>query len=107
MPGPKLKFTYEFGEREAYEAESRGFLAYAVVEMPSGAVIPVVFWDVVRLQQDLEEEIASGKPFIAQPGMIVLESVTLAQMERAVQALFAEGFFDSFAVPTPQRDDDQ
>lgn len=91
-----LKFTYPFGEREAYEAEARGFLAYAVVETPSGQVIPVTFWDVVRLRQDLEEETAAGKPFLAQPGMIVLESVTLPNMQRAVEELFAEGFFDSF-----------
>lgn len=98
---PKLTFAHPFDEREAYEAEARGFLAYAAVQMPSGAVIPIVFWDAVRLQQDLEEEVASGRPFIAEPGMIVLESVTLSNMEQAVRKLFEQGFFDCFQPQSP------
>ena len=95
---PKLTFTHPFGDREAYEAEARGYLGYAVVELSTGGRIPVVFYDPVRLQQDFEEEVSTGTPFLAEPGMIVVESVTLANMENAVQGLFKSRFFDSFAA---------
>ena len=95
---PKLTFALPFGDREAYEAEARGYLNYAVVEVPTGKRIPVVFYDPIRLQQDLEEEISAGTPFLAEPGIIVVENVTLDNMERAVQGLFKSGFFDSFAA---------
>jgi hypothetical protein len=98
---PKLVFAHPFDERAAYEAEARGFLSYAAVQLPSGAVVPVVFWDAVRLQQDLEEEIASGRPFVAEPGMVVLKSVTLPNMEQAIQKLFEQGFFDAFKPQSP------
>lgn len=93
---PKLVFAVEFGEREAFEAEARGFLAYASVQLPSGHMLPVVFWDTARLQQDLEEQAAAGKPFVAEPAMIVLTSLRLENMEQAVRCLFEQGFFDAF-----------
>ena len=34
------------------------------------------------------------RPFIAEQGMIVLESVTLQNMELAVRLLFEQGYFD-------------
>jgi hypothetical protein len=92
----KLIFSVPFGEREAFEAEARGHLAYASVKLPSGALIPVMFWDAVRLAQDLETEAEQGRSFIAEPGMIVLTSVTLENMEQAVRRLYAEWFFDTF-----------
>ncbi len=92
---PKLVFTHPFGEREAYEAEARGYLGYAAVEL-NGCRIPVVFYDPVRLQQDLEEEAVSGNAFIAEPGMIVVTAVTKENMESAVTKLFKEGYFNSF-----------
>lgn len=93
---PKLTFKYPFGDREAYEAEARGYLGYAVVELEDSSKIPVVFYDPIRLQQDLLEEAALGNPFIAEPGMIVIESITIANMEYAIKKLFMQGFFESF-----------
>lgn len=93
---PKLVFTHPFDEREAFEAEARGYLGHVIVELADGARIPVVFYEPVRLGQDLEEEAKFGNPFIAEPGMIVVEAITLDNMEEAVGKLFQEGFFDSF-----------
>ena len=36
-----------------------------------------MFYDPVRLQQDLEEEVKAGRPLIAEPGMIVIPEITL------------------------------
>jgi hypothetical protein len=60
---------------------------------------PVFFYDTVRLSQDLEEETKSGRPFIAEKGMIVVNDVTLANMMGAIRWLAKHGFFDSGACP--------
>ncbi len=93
---PRLVFKYPFDEAAAYDAEARGYLAYASVELSDGRRYPVVFYDPVRLQQDLEVEADEGRAFIAEPGMIVVPEVTLARMQDAVERLFQAGFFDPF-----------
>ena len=93
---PRLIFIHEFGEREAYEAQARGYLGHVVVELATGQKVPVVFWDAVRLRQDLQEETRHGNPFIAEAGMIVLDHVTPPNMETAVRKLAKAGFFESF-----------
>lgn len=92
----RLTFTYTFGEREAFEAEARGYCGYAVAELADGAAIPVVFYDAVRLRQDLETMTEHGRPFIAEPCLIVVASVTLENMELAIERLAEEGFFEPF-----------
>ena len=92
---PRLVFKYPFDEAAAYDAEARGYLAYAVVELNNGTRYPVVFYDPVRLQQDLEVEAREGRAFIAEPGMIVVPEVTLARMQDAIDRLSQDGFFDS------------
>jgi hypothetical protein len=92
---PRLVFKYPFDEAAAYDAEARGYLAYSSVELSNGARYPVVFYDPVRLQQDLEVEVSDGRAFIAEPGMIVVPEVTLDRMQAAIDRLFQDGFFDS------------
>lgn len=95
-PRAKLTFKYAFGEQEAFEAEARGYCGYAVAELEGGVAVPVVFYDAVRLQQDLETMTAHGRPFIAEPCLIVVASVTLENMELAIARLSEEGFFEPF-----------
>jgi hypothetical protein len=92
---PRLVFKYPFDEAAAHEAEARGYLAYAAVELNDRTRYPVVFYDPVRLQQDLEVEVGEGRAFIAEPGMIVIPEVTLARMQAAIERLSQDGFFDS------------
>lgn len=95
---PKLVFeSYEFDERTAYEAVARGYLGNVQVELPNGSRYPVLFYDPVRLQQDLETEVDElGNPFISDPGMIVVTSVTLENMQKAVSKLYQERYFSYF-----------
>lgn len=58
--------------------------------------ILVVFYDPIRLSQDLEEEVKLGNGFIGEPGLIVIPEVTWEHMESAVCRLFDEGYFESF-----------
>ena len=60
----------------------------------------VVFYDHVRLGQDLEEESKSGLGFVAEPGMIVLNRVTLDDMQNAVDRLERGSFFKSLVENT-------
>ena len=92
---PKLVFKHPFDAAAAYDAEARGYLGYAAVELSDGTRYPVAFYDPVRLQQDLEVEASEGRAFIAEPGMIVIPEVTLGRMQDAINRLFQNGFFDA------------
>jgi hypothetical protein len=100
---PKIVFKHPFDEAAAYEAGARGYLGYAAVEMSDGTRSPVVFYDPVRLQQDLEVEANEGRAFIAEPGMIVIPEVTLGRMQDAIDRLFHSGFFDALSGEPEQR----
>jgi hypothetical protein len=99
---PKLVFKHPFDEAAAYEAEARGYLAYAAVELSDGTRYPVVFYDPIRLQQDLEVEAGEGRAFIAEPGMIVIPEVTPGRMQDAIDRLFRNGFFDALRSEAEQ-----
>lgn len=90
---PKLIFENGFSEQDADEAEARGYLSHVLVDLGDGCHYPVVFYDSVRLQQDLDTETKQGTPYVADPGMIVLDVVTLENMEKAVIGLSRAGFF--------------
>lgn len=90
---PKLIFEHGFSEQDADEAEARGYLSQVTVDFGDGRQYPVVFYDAIRLQQDLELEAKQGTPYVADPGMIVLDTVTLENMQKAVRELSRVGFF--------------
>lgn len=92
---PKIVFRYPFDALAAHDAEARGYIGYATVELRDGRRYPVVFYDPSRLQQDLEVETGEGRAFIAEPGMIVVPEVTLVRMQDAVLHLYQNGFFNS------------
>ena len=94
----KLVFAREFSERAAFEARDRGYLSHVVVEINGQNLYPVVFYDPIRLQQDLEESARHGRPFVADPGMIVVSDITMDAMQEAVQRLYQEGYFN-YLVP--------
>lgn len=90
---PILQFSYPFDERTAHDAASRGYWGHSFVELSDGRTHPVVFYDAVRIAQDLQEEGLQGRPFIAERGMVVVQRITLQNMTIAVERLASEGFF--------------
>jgi hypothetical protein len=100
---PKLRFAREFSERDALETRDRGYLSHVFVELDQGRLYALFFYDSVRLQQDLEELAKQGRPFIADPGLIVVQEITLEAIREVVHQLSIEGFFDSL---TPFNEDD-
>ncbi len=61
---PQLVFSLDFDERVAFEAAGRGYLSCVHVALPDGTRCPVVFYDPIRLQQDLEDEGPAGVPLL-------------------------------------------
>jgi hypothetical protein len=91
---PKLRFVLEFTELRAYEAEVRGYLSHVVADFGDGRIYPLFFYDIVRLQQDFATYVEQGQTYFTDPGMIIVERVTLANMELAILRLHDECYFD-------------
>lgn len=87
---PRLVFDGQFDEREAAESEAKGYRSNVWAELANGDRYEIVFYDAVRLAQDLADENC-----IAEPGLIVVESVTQGNMQAAIERLAEEGYFDS------------
>jgi hypothetical protein len=91
---PNLIFDTPFDERAQCEVKSKGWVGCVKVMLQDGKTFPVVFYDIIRLGQELEDEVSAGNMFIADVGMIVLPEVTLKNMMLAVQKLAQNGYFD-------------
>jgi len=95
-----LRFAREFSDQDAFEARGRGYLSHVLAQLGEGRLYPLFFYDAVRLQQDLEESAKYGRPFVADPGMIVVPEITLDAMKQAVEQLSRESFFDHLTPVT-------
>jgi hypothetical protein len=92
--GVKLSFPFGWDDRTAFDAKDRGVMDCVHVELPNGKKVQVGFYDPIRLAQDLDSSKASGTSWIAIPGMIVIPEVTVELMQKAVDGLFHQGYFD-------------
>ncbi|NYE70137.1 hypothetical protein [Microlunatus parietis] len=73
--------------------ESKGYLDDVDVELDDGSIVKINFYDPVRLAQDIEAELGRGAVGLAWKRLIVVDSVTPAAMQAAVQAMSPD-FFD-------------
>ena len=98
MSGPQrfrqLVIVGDEVERRLDEARDRGYLSHVLVEMEDGELFAVMFYDPVRLAQDLEEYARLGTPYLAEAGLIVVPEITREAMEHAARAVCDEGFFE-------------
>ena len=92
LNSPRIIFPEGFDERAAVETPLKGWLS-AQVELEDRCRYVVYFSDPIRLQQDLDEAVKSGRPCFAQPGLIILPEVTVKIIQDAVQFLWKQGFF--------------
>ena len=91
---PILIFSCDFDRLTELDVEQKGWFEQAAVVLPNGSVIPLSFWDPVRLAQELEFGQRHGKTYFSEPGLIVVPRVNREYMERAVLCLFKEGYFE-------------
>ena len=94
MSLPRIVFPEGFSEQDSFEMLHRGYLSHATVEAEDDKKYPVYFVDPTRLQQDLLAYTKLGTPFFAEPGLIVLNEVTVEVIHAAVEALWKQGFFE-------------
>ncbi|MBW4508089.1 MAG: hypothetical protein KME64_16480 [Scytonematopsis contorta HA4267-MV1] len=92
---PKLTFKYGWDERDEAETLQKGYRNDGIVHCADGKTYSVYFIDPIRLQQDLEDEVEYGSPFLAPPGLIVIPELTQSAMENAITKLWKQGYFDS------------
>ena len=70
--------------------EMKGYCDNVRVKLPNAYTYKLCFYDPIRLKQDIESEI-----FIAIPNLIVILTVTKANIENAVYNAWKGGFFDN------------
>ncbi len=91
---PELVFICNFDAQTEFEVEQKGWFEGAAVRLPNDILIPVSFWDPVRLAQQLEYDIKNGQSCLADPCMIIIPTITKEHMVGAVKQLFADKYFD-------------
>ena len=89
-----LVFEGGFTERDAFEVPLRGYRGHVWAQLTDGSRRPLNYYDVTRLSQELEDNRRQGRPFFAEPNLIILPEVTLENMETAAKVLAKEGYFD-------------
>jgi hypothetical protein len=91
---PVISFPDGFDDRWDSEMTLKGYLSHVEVGLVDGRRYVVNLIDPVRLAQDLEAEAATGRPYIADPGLIVLQEITTRSITEAIHTLWREGFFE-------------
>ena len=75
-------------EEYAWEVEAKGYFSEAKLVL-AGRQYRLNFIDPVRLSQDVATEFESGRIFF-EPNLVVIPSVTRANMEKAVEELLMQ-----------------
>ena len=90
-----VRFPEGYDDRLAFETPSKGYLRDVMVQLEDGTRYKLFFIDPVRLEQDLQAEVAEGREYYAEPGMVVLLEVTTEAIHKSISGLLREGFFHS------------
>jgi len=90
----QVLFPEGFDERARIEMSSKGWISVMVL-LENGLKYQVHFSDTTRLKQDMDENIQSGKPFFAEPGLVVIPEVNTELIYQVVHLLVKDGFFSS------------
>lgn len=100
MKNYSILFPEDYDELAAFEHSKKGYLRDVVVRLESAGDYILYFIDPVRLQQDLESEVESGRSYLSEPNMIVIPEVTREAIETTVASLVEEGFFERLGPRT-------
>ena len=89
---PIISFPEGFEERLELEMTARGYLSSVVVQLGEEQY-RLFFYDPVRMQQDLEEEIKLGRSYLAEPNVVLLPEITTENIKKAILGLYQDGYF--------------
>jgi hypothetical protein len=92
----QVLFPPWYDERWEAEAPAKGFLPGVQVAV-GGRRYSFYFIDPSRLQQTLEDDQAAGRPYYAEPGLVVVPEVSTEAIRQAVAGLVRDGFFHRLA----------
>lgn len=95
-----VSFPEGYDDRLEFETPSKGYLRDVTVQLEDGARYKLFFIDPVRLEQDLQSDVANGRDYYAEPGMVVLPVVNTETIRNAVARLWRDGFFH-YLKPLP------
>jgi hypothetical protein len=99
MTAQTTPFTIVFPDwydaRSEYETPFKGYLSDVEVRLEDGSRYKLFFSDPVRLHQTLDEDAASGRPYYAEPGLVVVPEVTTQAIQQVIPHLLRDGYFQS------------
>ncbi len=87
-------FPEHYDDLAEHECTQKGWLDGVVVVLEGGRRYRVHFYDPTRLAQDLAEYAKAGKPWVQEPGLIVVADVNREMIVRAIEDAVLSGFFD-------------
>jgi len=90
--GVTILFPSDYDAQSEFETPLRGYLSELEVEL-EGLRYRLFFVDPARLEQELKSNVVSGRPYFAEPNLIVLPEVTTEAIKTAVAGLAKDGFF--------------
>jgi hypothetical protein len=90
MERPKLSLPDDFDDY-AFEVEAKGWFSDAIAKF-AGREFRLAFYDLARLTQDIKEELSMHGAFV-EPNIIVVQSVTRTEMEKALNFMEISGKF--------------
>ena len=83
---PTLSYSFDIAVYEE-EVKKKGYCNDVIVTLSDHSKYKVCFYDPIRLAQDLEEE-----NYIAEPGLIIIEEVSVKNIENAIHELWLGGY---------------
>ena len=89
-----------FGQLEE-DTPSRGWLEVTVRARAGATRYRLAFYDVVRLQQTLDDYVQQGQVHYAEPNLVLLTQVSTENVRKAVAELAREGYFDQIKPEQP------
>jgi hypothetical protein len=75
----------------AFDVQNKGWYDQAELQMDDGRIVPLSFWDPVRLSQEIKADFESGKRFFTEQNLIVLPMLTEESIRNAVSELLRTG----------------
>lgn len=96
------QYTLEFPDwydQEAAVIEAKGWFGEAMLRA-SGKSFQLVFYDPVRLSQEIADDVGRGQ-FFFEKNLVVVGALTRAKMEQAVAALVANGSLSMLVAEQP------
>ena len=81
----------EYFDTYVVELEAKGYFSDVAV-LFAGRRYRITFYDPIRLQQEIVDQLSSGKPEFHEPNLVVVSKIRRDEIERAVFKLADLGF---------------